>query len=144
MSRSPKEVVIINEGDFQVRHVYLNVPHSKNPKLSWYGESVGHYENGDTLVVDTIGLATKNNFIDNFRTPHTEKLHVVERWKKIDGGKQIEVHMRVEDPDTFNQPWEVIRRYDRDEDGDLGENICREGNFVLFNYGIPIDETPDF
>jgi hypothetical protein len=37
----------------------------------------------------------------------------------------------------------VIRRYDR-TDEDLGENICREGNFVLFNYGIPIDERPDF
>ena len=82
-------------------------------------------------------------FVDNYRTPHSEKLHVVERWRKIDGGKQIEVHMTIEDPDTFNQPWQVIRRYDRTEE-DMGENICREGNFVLFNYGIPIDERPDF
>src|SRR5258708_5760721 len=44
----PKYVIIINQITFQVRHVYLNVPHSTNPKLSWYGESVGHYENGDT------------------------------------------------------------------------------------------------
>ena len=44
-----------------------------------YGESVGHYE-GDTLVIDTIGLNTKT-FIDSYRTPHTEKLHVVERWR---------------------------------------------------------------
>jgi hypothetical protein len=56
--------------DQQMRHVYLNVPHSANPKPSWYGESVGHYE-GDTLVVDTIGQNTRT-FIDNFRTPHSE------------------------------------------------------------------------
>ena len=37
--QTPKEVVFINEGDAQVRHIYLNVPHSKNPKPSWYGES---------------------------------------------------------------------------------------------------------
>src|SRR5579871_6072088 len=52
----PKEVVMINEGDQQVRHVYLNVANSARPKSSWYGESIGHYENGDTLVVDTVGL----------------------------------------------------------------------------------------
>src|SRR5262245_49452780 len=139
--QTPKVVYLIEEGDRQARRIYMNVSHSRNPKPSWYGESVGKYE-GDTLVIDTIGMNTKT-FVDNYRTPHTEKLHVVERWRKIDGGKQIAVHMRIEDPDTYNQPWEVIRRYDSDE-GDLGENICREGNFVLFNYGIPIDESPDF
>jgi hypothetical protein len=56
-----------------------------NPKPSWYGESVGHYE-GDTLVVDTIALNDKT-FVDNYRTPHTDKLHVMERWKLTDGGK---------------------------------------------------------
>src|SRR5215471_2790268 len=55
--QSPKEVVMIYSGDMQVRHVYLDVSHSLNPKPSWYGESVGHYE-GDTLVVDTIGMNT--------------------------------------------------------------------------------------
>src|SRR6266550_6837173 len=83
--QTPKEVVIIFSGDKQVRHVYLDVPHSKDPKPSWYGESVGHYEGGDTLVVDTIGMNDKT-FVDNYRTPHTTQLHVVERFKLIEGG----------------------------------------------------------
>src|SRR5689334_15775208 len=87
--QSPKEVVMIYSGDMQVRHIYLNVPHSVNPKPSWYGDSVGHYE-GDTLVIDTIGLNNKTH-VDNYRTPHTEKLHVVERWKMIEGGKTLQV-----------------------------------------------------
>ncbi len=41
--QTPKEVLILFEGDQQVRRVYLDVPHSANPKPSWYGESVGHY-----------------------------------------------------------------------------------------------------
>ena len=49
--QTPKEVVFIMNNGPEVRHIYLDVPHSKNPKPSWYGESVGHYENGDTLVV---------------------------------------------------------------------------------------------
>src|SRR5258706_7025904 len=51
------EVLLINEGGPEVRRVFLNVPHSTHPKVSPYGESVGHYEGGDTLVVDTIGLS---------------------------------------------------------------------------------------
>src|SRR6266436_9315888 len=57
--QSPKEVVIITQGDHQVRRIHLDVPHSANPKPSWYGESVGHYE-GDALVVDTIGLSAQS------------------------------------------------------------------------------------
>ena len=64
--QTPKEVLIIWRGDHQVRHVYLDVPHTQNPKPSWYGESVGHYENGDTLVIDTIGQNTKT-FVDNYQ-----------------------------------------------------------------------------
>src|SRR5712672_2560015 len=73
--QTPKQVRMIFVGDAQVRRIYLDVPHSKDLKASWYGESVGHYE-GDTLVIDTIGQTAKT-YLDNYRTPHTEKLHVV-------------------------------------------------------------------
>jgi hypothetical protein len=79
LHQTANEVVMSWGQDFQLRRVYLNVPHSANVKPSWYGESVGHYENGDTLVVDTIGLNDKS-YVDNFRTPHTTQLHVVERF----------------------------------------------------------------
>ena len=139
--QAPKEVLILFEGNAEVRRVYLDVPHSKNPKASWYGESVGHYE-GDTLVIDTIGLNAKT-VVDNYRTPHTEKLHVVERWKVIDEGKNIEVAMTIDDPDTYNQPWQAVRRYRHDQ-GTLTEEICAENNQHLFDYGIPQAKTPDF
>ena len=71
--QQPKFVLLAYRGDDQIRHVYLNVPHSAHPKPSWSGESVGHYEGGDTLVVDTIGvLVDPHNFVDNYRTPHTD------------------------------------------------------------------------
>jgi hypothetical protein len=65
-------VIMVNQENLDGRRIYLNVPHSANVKPSWTGESVGHYE-GDTLVIDTIGINDKT-YIDNFRTPHTEKL----------------------------------------------------------------------
>jgi hypothetical protein len=109
--QTPQEVTIIFDGDQQVRHIYMDVPHSKNPQPSWYGESVGHYE-GDELVVDTIGLNSKT-FVDAYCTPHTGKLHVIERWKTIDSGNQLEVTMTIDDPDAFNQVWKAAARYHR-------------------------------
>jgi hypothetical protein len=132
---------MFKQGNWELRHVYLNVPHSKNVKPSWYGESVGHYE-GDTLVVDTIGQNTKT-FVDAFRTPHTEKLHVVERWRLIDGGKVLEVKVTVDDPDAYNQAWSSYVRHERAKDP-LVEDICAENNLNLFDYHMPVAETPDF
>src|SRR6266576_7214614 len=80
--QTPKMVVIVHELYSQVRHVYLNVPHSAHVTPSWYGESVGRYE-GDELVVDTIGLNDRT-FVDNYNTPHTDKIRVVERFKLIE------------------------------------------------------------
>ena len=96
------EVLLINEGGPEVRRVFLDVPHSAHPKISPYGESVGHYEDGDTLVVDTIGLSD-DTYIDNYRTPHTTQLHVVERFQVTQGGKTLQVTIRVEDPGTFKR-----------------------------------------
>jgi hypothetical protein len=139
--QSPTEVLIIFESDQQIRRVYLDVPHSESPRPSWYGESVGHYE-GDTLVIDTVGLNDKT-FVDNFRTPHTEKLHVVERWRVIDAGKVLEVNFTVDDPDAFREPWSAIQRYGRVQQP-LREDICAENNQHLFDYHIPVADKPDF
>jgi hypothetical protein len=93
-------------------------------------------------VVDTIGLNDKS-FVDNFRTPHTEKLHVVERFKLVDGGKVLEVNVWVEDADAFYEPWSGLQRYDRVQRA-MREEICAEGNRHLFDYQMPIAEKPDF
>jgi len=129
-----------------VRHVYLNVPHSTNPKLSWYGESIGHYENGDTLVVDMIGMNDKS-FIDKYLTPHTTKLHVVERFKLTDDGKTLQVSITVDDPGAFNTAWSAVQIYRLQHRGDWDEDICPENNDTYFHYEMapmPQASKPDF
>ena len=139
--QTAKEVRILRDADSQVRRVYLNVPHSANPTPSWYGESVGHYE-GDALVIDTVGLNTRT-FVDYYRTPHTEKLHVVERWRMVEDSKAMEVVFKVDDPDTYYEPWTGMRGFRRVE-REFGEQICAEGNRNLFDYKIPVANKPDF
>jgi hypothetical protein len=141
--QSPTEVTMIFSGNGETRHIYLNVPHSDNLKPSWYGESVGHYE-GDTLAVDTIGLNDKT-FLDNYRTPHTDKLHVTERWRLIEDGKKLEILINIDDPGTFKQPFQELRRYDRVR-RTFAEDICSENNINPFgiDYGTPTAAKPDF
>jgi len=161
--QGPKEVVMVWQGDHVVRRIQLNVAHSRDLKPSWFGESVGHYE-GDTLVVDTIGI-DKRTFVDGYQTPHTEQLHVVERFRVIDGGNGVEINVQVEDPGAFTMPWSAIQRWRRVEPGvaendiplnavssssdagPLRESACAENPVSYFgdeSIPVPRAETPDF
>jgi hypothetical protein len=145
--QTPKEVLTVGQGDQTVRHIYLDVPHSKNPKPSWYGESVGHYE-GEWLVVDTIAQDTRT-FVDNFRTPHSDKLHVVERYHLIEGGKTLEAEVMIEDPASFLKPVHVQMRSRKVQaPGGIIESRCADGEsfnpFGQKEEPIPVANTPDF
>ncbi len=142
----PHEVVLIWQEDHMVRHVYLADRHSDHVKPSWFGESIGHYENGDTLVIDTIGLNTRT-FVDQFRTPHSEQLHVVERYRIVDNGQALEAIATVEDPGAFTTTWRGMQRYRRVMPGPMQENVCAENNTGFFERAvepIPTADQPDF
>jgi len=144
--QTEKEVTIINPGGPELRRVYLDVPHSAQVAPSWYGESVGHYESGDTLVVDTIGITTRS-FIDNYRTPHTDALHVVERFRLTGGDKLLEVLVTVEDPGAFTTSWSAIQRFRRVQSRPWEESICAENNINPFTFAVvpvPQADKPDF
>ena len=144
--QTPRQVWMIWETDHMVRRIYLTDRHSETVKPSWFGESIGHYENGDTLVVDTIGLQAKNSYLDWFRTPHTEKLHVVERFKLSADGKTLEALVKVEDPDTFNEPLYMVRRWNK-VPNQLLEMVCAENNGDHFGknlFPVPRAHKLDF
>jgi hypothetical protein len=135
------EIVILYQRDGQVRRIHLNQPHAKDPKPSWYGDSVGHYE-GDTLVVDTIGQNDKS-VIDYFSTPHSTAMRVVERYRLINNGRTLEVRFAVEDPNAFTMPWSATVEYQHSPAAvtNITEEPCAENNRGV---RTPTDETPDF
>jgi hypothetical protein len=145
--QTPTEVTILYRRGPNVRHVYMNVPHTRNPVPSWLGESVGHYE-GNTLVIDTIGLNDKT-FVDNYRTPHTSQLHVVERYTVADDRKSMTATVTVEDPGAFTSKWSASQRFIlHNEPISESENVCAENNdrnyFHEDEIPIPQSQTPDF
>jgi hypothetical protein len=116
MLQQPDKITILYEQDHEVRHIRMNQPHPAKMTPSWYGDSVGHYE-GDTLVIDTVGFKIGPfSAIDPYGTPHTQALHVVERYRLIEyevakeaqerGGKE-----NVRLPDAPAEGWGADPNY---------------------------------
>jgi len=138
------KVTIIYQHDDDARTVRLNQPHPARVVPSVHGDSVGHYE-GDTLVVDTIGMNDKT-FVDGFRTPHTTQLHVVERFRVVDGGKVLDISWTADDPGLASKPWGARRPRYR-QNGRMDEDTCAANNDDRFNLGmdpVPRADKPDF
>jgi hypothetical protein len=146
----------------QVRRVRMNASHPATPTPSWYGDSVGHFE-GDTLVVDTVGFKVGPlSMVDIYGTPHSEALHLVERYRLVDrqsavqslkqlestnrlvvGGTvagiadpkdkaALQVQFTVEDDNVFTMPWSAAVTYLRDTAPWL-EVPCGENNGFSFS-----------
>jgi hypothetical protein len=166
--QTPTEVILLFQDAQQARHIYLNQEHSRPVTPSWYGESVGHYE-GDTLVVDTIGVSVNPQArVDRYGTPHTEALHIVERFRLLDrpardndvigrpgtnpnaarlstlaqSNKALELTVSVEDPGAFRKPWTINLNYSPLAIG-LEEDICAENNRD-WRQLVPTADIPDF
>jgi hypothetical protein len=130
--QTPKQVWMIWQRDHFARRIYLTDKHSEHVTPSWFGESIGHYEGGDTLVVDTIGLAGgENRYIDSFRTPHTDKLHVVERFTISQDGGTLTAIVTLEDPDTFNGPLTLKQTWRKNRVA-MVEMVCAENEVEHF------------
>src|SRR6266566_4515664 len=134
--QQPDTITMVYSGNMDVRRVRMNQPHKDTPAL--YGDSVGHYE-GDTLVVDTIGVRTDRKYamIDLFGTPYTKALHMVERYRLRDyddvkdaiernkkenwlfagdvfsghRGKFLQLELTIEDKGVFTTPWTSTLTY---------------------------------
>jgi hypothetical protein len=59
--------------------------------------------------------------------PHTEKLHVIERYTRIDIG-HLDVRVTIDDPDTFVQPWGLQATWTLALGHEVLEYICAENN----------------
>jgi hypothetical protein len=128
--QTPKETIMLFEYDHTVRHIYTDGrPHPKDVTPTYMGDSIGHWE-GDTFVVDTVGFNDKT-WLDRIGHPHSDQLHVVERFKRTDAQK-LEVDFTIEDPIAYTHPftstlffrsrptWNIMEQVCEDNEGFLG------------------------
>ena len=159
MVQEPNQIVFLYLRNHEFRHVRLNEPHPEHVVPSWYGDSVGHYED-DTLVIDTVGVKADRPLamVDMYGTPFTSALHIVERYHMVEydeaqaavarnlkenprvpdtradltyKGKRLQVIFTVEDEGVFTMPWSGAITYER-PGMTWEENVCAENPFDFF------------
>ena len=124
--QTPGMMAILLESHHTPRLIYMDAPHPPEADYapSYRGHSVGRWE-GDTLVIDTVyfnGSVT----LDAVGHPTSDKLHVVERIRKRDGGKRLENVITVEDSDHYREPFTIRLTYAWRPDVDIHEWACGE------------------
>jgi hypothetical protein len=122
--QTSQEIVILPEHADPPRQIYLDgrgLP--KNPDPTWNGYSVGKWQ-GDTLVVDTIGLNDKP-WLDYAGHPRSERMHITERYRRRDFG-HIDLEMTFEDPKYYTRPFSFKTVLNLIPDSDVLEYVCAE------------------
>ena len=102
----PDQVTVLSQSPEIYRLIRIGIPHLPDPDPSFMGDNIGHRD-GDTLVVDTIGITTDAKIFGVI--PHGEAMHVTEHMRRT-GPTTLEDRVTVEDPDTFTKPWTFVSR----------------------------------
>ncbi|HEX3377842.1 MAG TPA: hypothetical protein VHS29_13325 [Candidatus Acidoferrales bacterium] len=122
--QTSKEVIEIFEYDHIVRHIYVDGrKHPEDLTPTYNGHSVGHWE-GNTLVVDTVGLNGKL-WLDRLGHPESEQMHIVERIHRVDE-KTLQVEFTFDDPKAYPKPWNAVLRFGLRQDWDILEHVCED------------------
>jgi hypothetical protein len=130
----PDRVVILYEQSHMYRTIFMDGrKHTPADQLNptWLGESIGHWEGNDTLVVDTIGFNGRT-WLDYVGHPTSEKLHVVERYRRPDFNT-LSYEATIEDPVAYTKPWTTSLRIYFRPGWDLMEYVCLENNKDLIH-----------
>ena len=113
-------------GPHTFRTVYMDGrPHPKDLEPSYYGHSTGRWE-GDTLVVDSVGFNEKF-FFDRYGSPHTERLHLIERFTRTDLNT-LKYEITVDDPGAYTSTWKSGFFLRWTPGVELFEYVCQENN----------------
>jgi len=132
----PYQTQIVQNRDFVlILHEYPGVfriiptngaVHPVDPDPTWMGDSVGKWE-GDTLVVDTVGFNGRA-WATFSGLPTTERLHVIERFRRIDWG-HLEKEVTIDDPGAYAKPWTIKKAAVLAPAAyEMQEYVCNENN----------------
>ena len=115
-------LVMLFESYHSYREIFTDgrpLPDQRDP--AWFGYSVGRWE-GDTLVVDTVGVNEKT-WLDDAGHPHSNDLHIVERFSRRDFG-HMEVKVTIDDPKAYTKSWSVSLPWEFFPDTELLDWVC--------------------
>jgi hypothetical protein len=128
-----KRIFMIFEGATHIwREIYLDgrtFPEGDALNPTYLGYSIGRWEDKDTLVVENKGF-NENSWLDYFGHPHTDMMHVVERWTRP-SKQTLHYQATVTDPGAYTAPFTMAWDIPFSANGELPEYICQENNQYL-------------
>jgi hypothetical protein len=132
--QGPKQVTIISEAFSEVRRVYLDRPQARIEDVApgYYGRSVGHWD-GDTLVVDTVGIKTT---APGYRgMPHSDQMRITERFR-IAAPDFLHDQITIEDPVVLEKPVTYTLAYKRMPNYEMVEFVCDNNREYVDENGV--------
>jgi hypothetical protein len=124
MIQTPNELVVLYEEFNVYRQIFTDgrtLP--KDPNPAWYGYSVGKWE-GDTFVVEAAGFKDPGTWLDNGGYPHTDALHLTERFRRPNFGT-MQLDVAIDDPKAYSKPWKSATMHFKVlPDTELLEHLC--------------------
>jgi hypothetical protein len=122
--QTASEVIEYFEYDHTVRFIYTDGrKHPADLQPSYNGHSIGHWE-GDTLVVDTVGLNGKN-WLDRVGHPESAEMHIMERIRRVDD-MNLQIEFTFADSKSYTKPWTSLVLFRRHPEWDILEHVCED------------------
>ncbi|MFI5096077.1 MAG: hypothetical protein ACHQIK_21870 [Candidatus Acidiferrales bacterium] len=122
--QTPKEIIEMFEYDHTVRYIFTDGrKHPDDVQPTYNGHSIGHWE-GDTLVVDTVGLNGKN-WLDRVGHPESTEMHIVERIRRVDA-TTLQINFIFDDPKSYSKPWNAQVNFRLHPDWEIIEHVCED------------------
>jgi hypothetical protein len=132
--QTANQVTIITEAFSEVRRIYLDRPQEKIDDVApgYYGRSVGRWE-GDTLVVDTVGIKTT---VNGYRgMPHSDQMRISERIRMV-GPDVMHDQITIDDPVVLEKPVTYTQAYKRAPNYEMVEFVCDNNREYVDENGI--------
>jgi len=119
-----KAVYFVSQVNRLPRRAYFNEKLPTDVDPEYLGFSVAKWD-GDTLVIDSAGFRDIT-LLDDSGLPHSEDLHLTERYTLSKDGKELHARFTIEDPKTFTRPWEARAEYKKLPGYEIPEEVCAD------------------
>jgi hypothetical protein len=129
---SPGQITFAHQANRAYRMVQFADQH-EDPKVwdpSYMGDGIAKWD-GDTLIIDSTNFKSDRIYLDSSGLPASDQLHLVERLRLINGGKELEDLITIEDPVIFTKTWTARLKFSRRDDMQLKTDwVCGEKHLM--------------
>jgi hypothetical protein len=120
--QKPKVIYFVHQLNRLPRRAYLDEALPTDVDPHYLGYSVAKWD-GNALVIDSNGF-DDSTLLDNSGLPHSDALHLTERYELSADGKHLHLRYTIDDPKTFTQSWSGQADYVKRPGVELTEEVC--------------------